>query len=242
MKTIKSILLAATLLTGGLIGITSCTDYQDEIDSLDRRVYRLEHLVDSINQNLDALQMFINAAADGWIIKGMAELEDHNGYVINFYKIDPKTGKIGEEKTITVHNGKDAEAPNISLKQDPTDGNYYWFITYPDGLWDWLTGEDGERIRVNGQNGKPGTDYSPKLSVVGGYWYISYYGENPHPLLDDHGKMIPAIAQDGEKGDPGDSANPIIKGVTLQYTSPTEGFFIFELEGNTIRIPFTIPS
>jgi myo-inositol-hexaphosphate 3-phosphohydrolase len=181
--------------------------------------------------------MFINAAADGWIIKGMAELPEGNGYMINFYKLDPKTGKeTGEQKTITVRNGHDAEAPDISLKKDPEDGNWYWFITYKNGNWDWLTGEDGEKIRVNGKNGE---DYSPKLSVVNGYWYISYKGETPHPLLGNDGKPIPAVAQDGEKGDKGEDAEPFLEGVGIFYTTPTEGYLEFKLNGNTFQIPFT---
>ena len=61
MKPIKNILLAAMLLSGGLVGIFSCTDYQDEIDALDKRVYRLEHLVDSINE-------FVNKTSDEGLV------------------------------------------------------------------------------------------------------------------------------------------------------------------------------
>ena len=235
MKTIKNIFLATMLLTGGLVGISSCTDYQDEIDALDKRVYRLEHLVDSINKNLDALQMFVNAAADGWIIKGMAELPEGNGYIVNFIKLDPKTGKESDKaedkKTITVRNGSDAQAPDIRMQLDPTDGNYYWTIN-----GGWLKGPDGEKIRVNGKDGKDGKDgtsTAPQLAIDDqGYWIMKTSDDGDwFRILDENGKPIKAEAKDGEKGPKGDNADTIISNIRIEVSASGERYIVFTIEG-----------
>ena len=170
MKTIVKILSMGLMLIAGTL--TSCTDYQDEIDALDDRVTILENLVNKANSNIDAMQTLVNAMADGWVITGIVEVDaDHDpdgkGYrTITFGKIDPTTGelstKTADKKVITLYNGlngsdgkdgADAQAPEITLKKDPTDGNYYWVIN-----GGWITGPDGKRIQANGKDGENGKD------------------------------------------------------------------------------------
>ena len=54
-----------------------------------------------------------------------------------------------------IYNGKDgkdgANAPIINVKQE--GGVYYWTITV-DGKTEWLTDEDGNKLRVSGEDGE----------------------------------------------------------------------------------------
>ena len=87
MKTFKNIALSAVMVMAGAT-ITGCTDYQDEIDSLDTRVTYLESLVSQTNKDITNLQKVVDAWVNGWYIENMAYLpeEDGGGYVINFRK------------------------------------------------------------------------------------------------------------------------------------------------------------
>lgn len=216
----KFFLLAAFVTVVGAM-TTACTDYQDEIDALDKRVTRLENLVDSINKNIEGLRMLVNAQAQGWIITGMAELPDGNGYLINFGKLDTTTGEIStkpeDKKTVTIFNGingKDADAPVITMQQDPTDGNYYWVVN-----GEWLLTPDGQKIRANGKDGQPGKDgvsTAPQIRINDqGYWQISTDGGKTWDfMLNSKGERISATGKDGADGV---DAQTIISDVKLAY-------------------------
>jgi len=259
MKTIKLFCVSAIMVVAGLF--TSCTDYQDEIDALDYRVTILENLVSKTNQNIDALQTIAEAAVDGWVIKGMAELPstgayDAGGYIINFSKIDPETGELSDDpednKTVTVYNGlngrngvdgqdgkdgEDASAPNISLQYDPDDGNYYWTI---DGAW--LRTPDGNRIRVNGKDGKDGKDgedgadgvsTAPILNINdNGEWIISYdNGLTWTIMTDDDGNPLKATGKDGKDGLDGKDAATIIKEVIIKVDTEGNRYIVLVIAG-----------
>ena len=140
MKTIKTLLLAASasLLFSTL---NSCTDYQDEIDALDVRVTYLESLVNQINTDLKALGTIVKAIEDGDYITDVTRTTD--GYVINFKKNGPVYIIDGVD-------GADAAAPNITVRQDPLTGDWFWVLN-----GEWLT-VGGEKIRANGKDGKDG--------------------------------------------------------------------------------------
>ena len=114
MKKIYQILCAALLVAGAATNI-SWTDYQDEIDALDYRVTVLENLVKKINNNIEAMQVTVTAMQNGDYITGVRETE--NGYLVNFYKAGPIYIIDGVDGL----DGKDAQAPNISIEQDPSD-------------------------------------------------------------------------------------------------------------------------
>lgn len=263
MKTIVKILSVSLMLVAG--ALTSCTDYQDEIDALDDRVTILEDLVSKANSNIDAMQTLVNAMADGWVITGMVEVDpandpDGRGYrTITFGKIDKNTGELStkpeDKKVITLYNGlngqdgqdgQDAQAPNITLKKDPVDDNYYWVI---DGIW--LTGPDGNRIQANGNDGKNGKDgedgkdgengkdgkngkdgengkdgkdgvsTAPQLGInKDGEWIVSFdSGKTWEPLLDSDGKPVKATGnngKDGANGKNGQDAREFITNVQIE--------------------------
>lgn len=256
MKALKFFFFAALAAIAASMS-TSCTDYQDEIDALDRRVYRLENLVDSLNKNMAGLKMLIDAQADkGWLIIGMAELPGGNGYLINFGKLDKDTGELStkpdDRKTITIYNGLDAAAPQMSLQQDPTDGNYYWTVN---GVW--LTTPDGDRVRANGEDGKDGkdgkdgTNTAPLIRINDqGFWEVSTdNGKTWNPMLDSDGNPMSAVGadgkdgkdgtngkdgadgKDGENGKDGKSVNPLIKSVVVRTNEDGSKYVIITLAG-----------
>lgn len=246
MRTIQNLFLSALVLMAG--SLTSCTDYQDEIDALDKRVTILEDLVNKTNQNIDALQTIAEAAAQGWIIKGMAELPasdtDAGGYIINFTKIDTTTGEFStapeDNKTVTIYNGingddgtdgEDAAAPVINIKLDPTDGNYYWTV---DGVW--LTTPDGEKVRANGKDGEDGEDGKSTAPILdindNGEWIISYdSGKSWNIMTDEDGNPQKATGKDGSNGKNGQDAKIIIRSVNIKVDVDGNRYIVLEIVG-----------
>lgn len=165
MKTIKTLLLAASasLLFSTL---NSCTDYQDEIDALDVRVTYLESLVNQINTDLKALSTIVKAIEDGDYITDVTPTTD--GYVINFKKNGPVYIIDGVD-------GADAAAPNITVRQDPLTGDWFWVLN-----GEWLT-VGGEKVRANGKDGADGKDaISPmvRINPITNEWEYSTDGGN----------------------------------------------------------------
>lgn len=86
-------------------------------------------------------------------------------------------------------DGMDATISNISIGQDPYDGNYYWML---DGQW--LLSSDGNRVRANGKDGQDGKDGKDGDSFIRSIQY--YANENGEfvifTLADGQRIMIPA--------------------------------------------------
>jgi outer membrane murein-binding lipoprotein Lpp len=214
MKQMKKILLSALMLTG--IMATSCTDYQDEINALDSRVTKLENLVNEINTNLKALQDLAKAMEDGDFITNITKTTD--GYVINFKKNEPVYIIDGKD-------GKDAQAHDISIAQDPTTGEWYWILN-----GDWLL-VDGQKIRANGKDGKDGKDaIAPQVRINPdtGLWELS---------TDGGFTWIPTGTPAIAKGKDGKDGNQFIKSVQYYASGEEEYLIITLMSGQEIRIP-----
>ena len=241
MKKIKKLLFVGLF---PILALTmgSCTDYQDEVDALDRRVTTLEELVSRTNKSIEGISTLLGVAENGWIITGMVDVpakDDPAGlgyYTITLGKLDPTTGKFSEKpedkKTITIYNGKDAEAPKIEVKKGE-DGNYYWYI---DGepLIDKNTGRP---VKASGKDGEDGKDgIAPKLKIdENGYWMISYDGGlNYEYLKDKDGQLIKCTGKDGK-----DAFSPID---SFSYYTDKNGTYIqFHMQdGNVINVPYII--
>ena len=200
---------------------TSCTDYQDEIDALDLRVKRLEELVSTMNTNIEALQIIVDAMEDGDYITGVRETAD--GYVINFAKAGPVLILDGVDGL----DGKDAEMPDIDVVQG-TDGNYYWVVN-----GEFVT-HNGNKIRVNGKDGKDGKDaVSPKVRIntTTGEWEVS---------VDDGNTWTPtgtsAKGKDGTNGKNGADGDKVVLSVTYEVTSEGE-FMTVTTNNGQFKIP-----
>jgi len=220
MKQLKNIMLAAMLLTGGAMVTTSCTDYQDEIDALEYRVTVLENLVKKINTDLDALRVIADVLENGDYITDVRETED--GYLINFQNAGPIQiidGKDGKD-------GKDAQAPNISIAQDPDDGEWYWMVN----------GEvlvvDGQKIRVNGKDGKDAVSPQVRINPETGIWEISTDGGETWTSTGTS-----ATGKDGKDGENGANGNQFFESVTYEVTAEGEFMVITTKSGQKFRIP-----
>ena len=240
MKKIKKLLFVGLFPVLALT-MGSCTDYQDEVDALDRRVTTLEELVSRTNKSLEGVAALVSAAENGWIMTGMVEVpakDDPAGvgyYTITLGKIDPNTGKMSEKpedkKTITIYNGKDASQPNIEVRKGE-DGNYYWYI---DGIpmVDPTTGKPVQANGKDGEDGKDGVSTAPMLKIVDGYWMISYdSGETWNPLRDSNGNPISCSGKDGA------DADYAIFSVTITVDALGQKYAVFVLRnGQEVKVP-----
>ncbi len=155
-NTIKLLLLAVVSLAAGTTVITSCTDYQDEVDALDKRVTILETLVNRVNTNLTSLQTIVDAMDMGDYITNVTNTP--TGTIITF-------AKHGAITILNGQPGEDAAIPAITVEKDAADGNYYWKI---DGQW--LLDTDGNRVRANGVDGQKGTTPEVRINPETGEW------------------------------------------------------------------------
>lgn len=200
-------LLTLTLIVS-FMGLWSCA-YDDapiwnKINDHEERIKNLEQLCKEMNSNIDAMQTLLEAVQTHDYITGVSPIiEDGEiiGYTISFTKSDSITiyhgedgadGKDGENGAdgkdgVDGTDGKDGYTPVVGVRQD-VDGVYYWTL---DG--EWLTDENGNKIKAvgvdgadgadgadgeNGQDGANGVDgedgITPLLKIDNDYWYISY--------------------------------------------------------------------
>ncbi len=166
MKKVKFIhvvyLLCICCLSLGLLG--SCkyddSDLVERVDNLEGRLAKLEEQCKQINANINSLQIIVNALKEANHITSISNLVENGveiGYKIEFAKRDPihiYHGKAGADGA----RGEDGYTPLIGVKKDK-DGIYYWTL---DG--NWLTDNDGNKVRAqgldckDGYNGKDGKD------------------------------------------------------------------------------------
>ena len=138
MKRIKTCWTVLVAIAMSAVTLTSCTDYQDEIDGLDSRVTALEQLVADMNTNLSSLSSIVTAMESGDYITNVTSNSD--GYIVTFAKAGAITVKNGT-------NGIDAVTPVILPVKD-ADGNYYWQLN-----GEWMLDADGNKVRANGKDG-----------------------------------------------------------------------------------------
>ena len=101
--------------------------------------------------------------------------------------------------------------PNIIVKKDPTDNNYYWYLVDDNGKETPITDTEGNKVKANGSDGK-----TPDLRINSdGYWEVSYDGINYTSL---------GVKATGENGE---DANRVTQ-VIVNYTY---GYVEFKVEG-----------
>ena len=208
----------------GLYGLLNDYDY---------RITLLEQKCDKLNTNIAALQTIIDALQTGDYITSVTPITsggDEIGYTITF----------GNHESITIYNGQNGvdgkdgadgrngqdgyngQTPTIGVAQD-IDGIYYWTL---DGKW--LLDDNGNKLRVTGQDGKDGRDgadgqnghdgtdgqngqdgangtngvngVTPQLKIEDDYWYISYDNGATWTMV---GKATGDDGKDGKDGKDG---------------------------------------
>ena len=222
----------------------SCKDGYDDseltgrVENLENRVQKLE---EQMNSNISSLQAILKALDNNDYITKVVPItngEKEIGYTIHFSK----------GNSINIYHGQDGESgqggytPQIGVKQD-TDGIYYWTL---DG--EWMTDENGNKIKAQGidgqdgedgtpgQDGKPGEDgqdgapgedgqdgITPQFKIENDYWWVSY----------DNGANWTQLGKaTGEDGIDGDSM------FTNIDTDSSEDYVIFTLSNGTqIKLP-----
>lgn len=141
-----ALVLGSVLLAGGMV---SCSDYDDDIDSLNNRVTAVE-------QTVKELQDKINAGA---VITDVQTVE--NGVKVT----------LSDGSSFTLVNGKDGSAGSVVTMG--SDG--YWYIDgqKTENPWKGEKGDKGDK----GDQGDPGTSgtTAPSKYYVpneDGYWYV----------------------------------------------------------------------
>lgn len=212
MKTIKTLLLVgmSSIL---LSALTSCTDYQDEIDALDGRVTYLESLVNAVNADLNALRVIADAMKDGDYITDVKPTPDGKGYTINFKKYG----------IVTIIDGQDGTAPNVTVRQDPITGDWCWVIN-----GEWLM-VNGEKVRANGKDGKDGITPEVRIDPNTGMWEYSPDGGTTW--------ISTGTVATGNDGQDGKDGNLFFQSVTYQITEDGEFMIVVTKSGQTFRIP-----
>ena len=226
------------------MGLWSCGSYDDtkiwdSFHDLEDRVTKLEQLCQKLNGDVEALQTLVEALQKNDYVTGVTTITENGdviGYTITFAKSEPVNiynGKNGAD-------GKDGECykPVIGVKKD-VDGIYYWTL---DG--EWLTDDNGDKVKAEGESGADGEDgtdgndgvngedgadgVTPQFKIEDDYWYISYDNGVSWTLL---GK---ATGEDGKDG------SVTIEGESLfkEIITSNEDFVIFILQdGTEIKLP-----
>lgn len=252
------------------------TELRNEVTDLANRVAKLEQLCQQLNTNIGSLQTIVTALEQNDFITSVSPINEGGnviGYTITFAKNgsitiyhgeDGKDGQDGSNGKDGVNgtDGKDGTTPQIGVKQDE-DGVYYWTLN-----GEWLTDENGNKIKAEGSDGKDGQDgtngsdgangndgqdgtngsngqdgkdgITPQLKIEDEYWYVSY----------DNGatwtKLGKATGEDGKDGADGTSAagDSIIKELTQDegyvYITLYDGTsFVLPKMSNSFNITFS---
>ena len=160
------LLLLATLIIAGCSKPFDDSEIWDKLDEYESRIVKLEEVCKQTNTNISSLQAIVNAILEKDYVNDVTPITKDGvtiGYTITFTKSEP----------ITIYHGTDGSTPAIGVGQD-YDGNYYWTLN-----GDWLTNAEGNRIKVQGNDG-----ISPQLKIENDYWYVSYDNGATWNMLD----------------------------------------------------------
>lgn len=256
---VKSVCLYC--LFSSLILLTSCKYDDDElierIDNIENRLIELEKQCKQININISSLQTIVKALENQDYIVSVSEITENNihiGYQIEFKKAGTIVVYHGKNGT----DGKDSHTPQIGVKKDE-NGIYYWTL---DG--EWLTDEEGNKIKAVGTDGKDGVDgedgidgsdgsdgssgsngITPQIRVNNGRWEVSYNnGVTWTDLGSATGDAIPSPITDVEIKDKyvvftlgeEEIEVPLYAALSISFDSQK-----IELEaGGTVKLSYTL--
>lgn len=214
MKRFKYLVLSLFVL----FALNGCNkELRGELDALQDQIDALSDRIDQLNATVSSLGDIVREIQNGGYIRDCVEVQEggttigwrltfSDGKEIMIYH--GKNGKDGANGH-DGQNGQDGHSPMIGVRQDSTDGLWYWTL---DG--DWLTDAEGNRVRAsgidgqNGQDGQNGHDghdgqngkdaIAPQLKIEDDYWYISTDGGETWTQL---GKARGDNGADGADGD-----------------------------------------
>lgn len=240
--------MVVALLFGGCAQEFDDSEIWDKLDNHESRITALEELCRQMNTNISSLQTIVSALQNNDYVTGVAPITKNGetiGYTITFTKSQPitiyhgKDGKDGQNGTNGA-DGKDGSTPVIGVKMDD-DGIYYWTLN-----GEWLTDENGNKIKAVGTDGKDGTNgangengtngkdgITPQLKIEEGYWFISY----------DNGatwtKLGKATGEDGANGQDGTNGTNGVDGDSFFQSVIQDEYnvYIVLADGTEITIP-----
>lgn len=150
-------LLLAIFATLVLAGCYKDDKLWDALDEQQQRIEALENWQKVVNSNIEALQELVSGKHFITDVTPVTLEGEIVGYTIAFF----------DHVSITIYNGKQGDkgdkgeqgpagsTPVISITQQP-DGNWYWTLN-----GELLTDDNGNPIRLNGQNGTDGKPGQP---------------------------------------------------------------------------------
>ena len=154
-------IMSAALLAGG------CGKFvRDELISMQNEIDQLYGTVEKMNRDLTTLQTLVSEMQNGGYITDVAEFTDEDGRGGYLFTFNGSREPVKVYHGADGQDGQDAVSPEITVRQDEETGRWYWVMGE-----DWLCTPDGERILVDGRDGK-----SPTLKIEDGYWFISWDG------------------------------------------------------------------
>lgn len=181
-----ALLVGSLFLAGGMV---SCSDYDDDINSLNERVDALEKTVADLKKAIEA----------GAVITNVQSTE--NGVTVTL-----SDGKTFEVKNGA--NGKDGVDGTNGVDGTPgsvvtIDGEGYWCI---DG--ERVLDEKGNPYKAQGENGQDGKDGCWYMPNEDGYWHKQYYNEEgtvvdektENSWTDTIKKDVVTVVYDSENG------------------------------------------
>jgi len=196
------------------------------ITDLEGQLAALKNAVNTINTDIKSLQAITTALQNKVSVNSYTATS--TGYLLtmsNGTTIELKNGTNGTNGS----NG--ADAPRIGVKPD-ADGHYYWTIGS-----DWLL-QNGQKIRVTGNNGTNGANGTTPLLMVNAtsnQWMVSYDNGNTWSVIKDgNGNPITATGATGQNGPQG-PAGPA--GVTGFGITETADAIIITYNGSTYTLP-----
>lgn len=211
--------VAAALFAAG------CSPYDDtelkqQVKGLDTRLTELETLVANLNKNLGAMMTTVSAFENQERITSVIPLEDGTGFVVTFTK----------SGSVTIKNGKDGDAPVMSVKQ-AEDGLFYWTA-----YGKFVVDDNGQKISA--------TAALPQIRINGDNFELSFDGTNWKVIGYAGGAGVIKELQDGS-----DAVTFILPdGNTIVIPKQQSFGLFFErsrygiLPGMSLRIPFTVTS
>lgn len=164
---------------------------------MEDRVAALEKQCDRMNSDIAAIRAIVDVLNQADFIKGVTPVKDGGkvvGYMLEFRN----------SPSVTIYCGADGkDAPVIGIRKD--GDAYYWTL---DG--EWLLDDEGNRIKVNGNDGRDGADghdgqdgqdgrdgVTPQLKIEDGCWWVSYdNGASWEKLGDEAPVMVKEIRED----------------------------------------------
>lgn len=160
-----------------ILTAVGCSDEYDDsslrrdIEEIKDRVTKLEEQVASLNSDYLSMQLIVEALQGKIGIEQVERTDDGCKIVLS------------DGSTIVIDDNPDADTPVICVKADD-DGVYYWALSTSEGV-EWLLGDNGEKLPVEGVTPVIGVD-------ADGYWTVSYGNGAAQRLTDAQGNPIVA--------------------------------------------------